>query len=571
MKKISIYFMLIFALVSCQDSLDLTPTNSLSDADFWENESTIEGYVDYAYTYLSDYYSTRVAADRPMPWGHFRGEATDEAYAHIPWGGGQTLTSGTLTPSSTSIVGGNWVPFYEGIQHINGFFDNYEAGRVDVDEDNLKVWLAEMHFIRAYCYNQLIKVYGGVILSDTQFSPTDEITQERSTYDECVDFILDDIDAALEGLPDEAEGGCVTYGVALGLKAQVLLHAASPLHNSSNDQTKWEDAAEAAKAVIDLSQYSLYYPEDYIDVLYDFPSEGNTEIMLAKYMNGEETIYFVNGASTYFGPPSWGGWGIATPIQALVDDFQMADGTDYDRDLYGDAPYEDRESRFYANILYDGAEYSSIKDRVPSTDEIGIQVETGTYTYFNDDGEKVTRDGYDAQGGVLQETKNYTRTGYYCHKYVKDDYTEKFESGDISQCVLMRLSEFYLSYAECLVMLGRGDEARDYILPIRQRAGLPDESLPATLTMDDIMHERRIELAFEGQRFFDVRRWQILDQTFVDAYKCDVANDLTVEPATATYTYSLLQTRTYDEKYYYMPIPQSEINKNPLLEQNPGY
>jgi hypothetical protein len=85
------------------------------------------------------------------------------------------------------------------------------------------------------------------------------------------------------------------------------------------------------------------------------------------------------------------------------------------------------------------------------------------------------------------------------------------------------------------------------------------------------MHERRIELAFEGQRFFDVRRWQILDQTFVDAYKVSVANDLTVEPATATYTYSKLQTRTYDEKYYYMPIPQSEINKNPLLEQNPGY
>jgi hypothetical protein len=572
MKKISLYFMLVIALVSCQDSLDLTPTDSLSDADFWENESTIEGYVDYAYTYLSDYYSTRVDPDRPMPWGQFRGEACDEGYAHVVWGGGQTLTSGTLTSSSAAIVAGNWVTFYEAIQHINGFFDKYEAGTIDVDdEDEIEVWLGEMYFLRAYCYNQLIKVYGGVVLSDTQFTPDDEITQVRSDYDDCVDFILADIDSALVYLPDEADAGRATYGVALGLKSQVLLHAASPLHNSSGDEEKWEDAAEAAKAVIDLPQYSLYYPDEYIDVLYDFPSEGNTETMLGKYINGDETVYFISGASTLFGPPSWGGWGLCAPIQALVDDFQMDDGTDYDRDTYGDAPYENRELRFYANILYDGAEYSSTKDRLPTTDEVGTKVETGTYTYINDDGETVTRDGYDSQGGVLQQTSNYTRTGYYCHKYVKDDMTATFESDVVTQCVMMRLTEFYLNYAECLVMLGRGAEAREYILPIRQRAGLPDESLPDVLTMEEIMHERRIELAFEGQRFFDVRRWQILDQTFVDAYKCDVANDLTVEPATATYTYSKLQTRTYYEKYYYMPIPSTEINKNPLLEQNPGY
>ena len=182
-----------------------------------------------------------------------------------------------------------------------------------------------------------------------------------------------------------------------------------------------------------------------------------------------------------------------------------------------------------------------------------------------------TRAGYDSQAGVLQETKNYSRTGYYCHKYVKDDVSVKFNVGDITQYAMMRLSEFYLIYAECLVMLDRGAEARDYVLPIRQRVGLPDSSLAAVLTMDEIMHERRVEFAFEGQRFFDVRRWEILDETFKDAYKVDVANDQTVDPATATYTYSLLQTRTYDEKLYYMPIPQTEINKNPMIEQNAGY
>lgn len=570
MKKISILIVFVLSLMSCEDVLDLTPKDSLSDADFWANETTIQGYVDYAYHMLTEYTSSQNPQTRTMSWGHFRGEATDEAFAHIPWGGGLDVSRGTLNPGTRDIIGG-WVDNYRVIQHINVFFQNYELGRFDVPQEKLDIWLGEMHFLRAYCYNQMVQSFGGVVLTDKPFTPDDEVTQVRASYDESVAFILADIEEAIKGLPPEAELGRATSGVALGLKSKLLLQAASALHNPSNDKAKWQAAAAAAKEVIDLPQYSLYFPSTkYIDVLYDTPGEGNTEIMLGKYVNGDQLIHFFNYSSTLFGPPSFGGWGLATPIQALVDDFQMADGTDYDRAIHGDAPYENREPRFYANILYDGAPYSTTMERLPSADEIGINIETGTYTEMVN-GEAVTRPGYDRQGGVLQETKNYTRTGYYCHKYVKDDITSKFQVGEVTQYVMMRLTEFYLNYAECLVMLGKGDEARDYILPIRQRAGLPDESLPATLTMEDIMHERRIELAFEGQRFFDVRRWKILDQTFKDAYKVDVHVDRTVEPEVRTYTYSKLQTRTFDEKLYYMPIPQSEINKNPLIEQNPGY
>ena len=450
------------------------------------------------------------------------------------------------------------------------FFDNYEQGRFDVAEDKLTVWLAEMHLLRAWYHNQMIKCYGGIIIANKPFKPEDPVDQVRSSYDDCVDFILSEIEQALPGLPEEAVAGRLTYGVGLGLKAQVLLHAASPLHNPTNDLAKWQAAADAAKEVLDLTQYTLYDPAEYCKIFYDLPSEGNTEIMLAKYMNGDSPVHFFNYSSTLFGPTSWGSWGLATPIQALVDDFQMADGTPYDRAVHGLTPYEGREKRFYANILYDGAEYSSTLPRIPPVEQIGNKVETGRYKYVDPaSGDTLTRYGYDCFGWPNPWRPAYT--GYFCHKYVKDDVTTKFNVGEPTQCVIMRLSEFYLNYAECLVMLGRGADARDYLLPLRRRAGLPDASLPAVITMDEVMYERRVELAFEGQRFFDVRRWMILDQTFKDIYRVFVLNDLTVDPPTATYTYSLLQTRTYHEKLYYMPVPQSEIDANPLLEQNPGY
>jgi len=573
MKKAVIYIMLIMTFVSCTDILDLTPKDSLSDADFWKNEAAIQGYVDYAYHMLNEYTATNVKDGRAMSWGHYRAEAIDEAHAHILWGGGLEITDNKLTPSSTSSIG-SWYDNYQIIQHINIFFDYYEKGKFSVSATKVNLWLAEMHFIRAYCYNQMIKAYGGVVITKKPFTSDDPVDQVRASYDECVAYILEEITESLKGLPTvEAVAGRLSRGAALGLKAKVLLHAASPLHNPTNDKAKWTAAAEAAKAVIDLPQYRLYNPVDYRNIFFHKKSQGNTEIILSKHSraNAGELFFWFNFPSTLFGPPSFGGWGLAAPIQDFVDAFQMADGTPYDRTKHGAAPYQNREKRFYASILYDGAEYSRTMPRVPDASVVGYKVETGIYKYKDATGAIKTRQGYDRKGGVLQEINNYTRTGYYCHKYVRDDVTTKYNVGEPVQMIVMRLTEFYLIYAECLVNLGRGTEARVYLLPIRQRVGLPDASLPAVVTMKEVMQEMRTELCFEGQRFFDVRRWKILDQAFKDAYGVDVTNDQTVTPNTATYTYFKVQTRTYNEKLYYMPIPQSEINKNPKLVQNPGY
>ena len=200
MKKISLFILFILTFASCEEVLDIKPRNILSDAYFWTTENTVQGYVDYAYFMLTEYTESGYGQRRRViTWGHFRGEATDEAYAHVPLGGGQDLTSGKLNPSTRSAIG-SWIDFYSVIQHINVFFYNYELGRFDVNADKLAVWMGEMHFLRAYSYNQLIKAYGGVIIATEPFKPEDPIDQVRSSYDDCVDFILDEIDAALVGL-----------------------------------------------------------------------------------------------------------------------------------------------------------------------------------------------------------------------------------------------------------------------------------------------------------------------------------------------------------------------------------
>lgn len=569
MKKISFLILFLISFTACEDKLNLKPLGSLSDADFWANEATIQGYVDYAYHMLAGYTHKFRDQGRVGTMGHFRSEATDVAFAHIPHGGGQALTSGAINPSSDRLIG-SWLDFYKVIQHINVFFQNHEDGRVNVAEDKETLWLAEMHMLRAYSYHQLLQAHGGVIISTKPFTPDDPIDQTRATYDEGVDFVLSEISLALPGLPDDAIPGKMTKAFALGMKARMLLHHASALHNPSGDVSRWAKVEAAAKALLDLNQFSLYDPDFYGDIFHHTISQGNSEIILSKHMEGEGLIFWFNFPTTIFGVPSWGGWGLGTPIQKFVDAFEMADGTPYDRAIHGATPYENRDPRFYANILYDGAEFSKTMPRVPSADDIGYQIESGIYTEMVN-GAAVTRPGYDRQGGVLQETKNFTRTGYYCHKYVRDNTTQKFNPGEPTQFIMMRLTEFYLIMAEALVMQGKGAEARNYLLPIRQRVDLPDSSLPAVITMDEIMQERYVELSFEDFRFWDVRRWKILDQTFTDAYGVTVNVDRTVDPEVRTYDYFMLQERNFDEKLYYMPIPQGEIDKNPLIVQNPGW
>ncbi len=567
MKKIlSITVLLTMILFSCQDVLDKEPLDGMSDVAMWGGEATTQGYVDAAYVAVTMFWN-HPSLYRSIPWGPFYSEGTDEAYAHLTIGGGTYFATGEVTPSTNMDIS-SWKRMYYYVQHVNTFFDNDEAGLLVGDEATINRWRGDMHFVRAWVYSQLVNSYGGVVLSKTAYTAEDlEVDDVRASYDDCIDFIVEDLDKAIDLLPETVsttETGKATKGIAMALKARQLLYAASKLHNPSSDQAKWKAASDAALAVINSGYYSLYHPNDYKGLFLDFQSEGNTETILSRHMTGSIGLNFwYNFPTTLFGPPSWGSWGIGTPTQGIVDAFEMADGTPYDRETHGQNPYENREPRFYANILFDGAEFSSTIPRVPSVEEIGTKVQTGRYVYTPGD----TVLGYDRYGGALKEAGNATRTGYYINKFLRADGDEVFEK-DHMQVVLMRLSEMYLNYAECQMELGNAAEARKYIEPLRSRVSLPT---PATITMDDIRHERRVEMAFEGNRFWDVRRWKIMDQTMVDQEKVECVIDYTGDTPVAKYKYVFLQKRTFNEAYYYFPIPASEREKNPLLDQNPFY
>jgi hypothetical protein len=339
--------------------------------------------------------------------------------------------------------------------------------------------------------------------------------------------------------------GRVTKGAAMALKANFLLFAASPLNNASNDQAKWKAASDAAKAVIDLGTYSLYKPAKYENIFLD---RANSEVILAKYYNSTASDWgptnFESTVDRDLSPNGFGGWGMGTPSQNIVDDFEMADGSkfDWNNPVLAANPYKNRDPRFYASIFYDGMPY---KGRTIDTYE----------------------GGQDNPIGATVEPTNATVTGYFLRKYVNPT---KDVTKWVSDCqaIFIRLSEIYLNYAEAQNALGNDGEALKYVNMIRQRAGMPDVTGAGTVLRDKIRQERRIELAFEGQRYYDLRRWKILEQGMGNAMGIKIVKNI---DGTKTYSKKTVQTRIYSEKVYWQPIPVSEIQKNSKLLQNPGY
>ena len=557
------YYLLIATLIfpSCKkDFLDKTPLDSYADGQVWNDINLVNSYVTQNYRAITSHNFGWPAAGSLDVWkgaqwgglcayGYGWGGVVDEAFELHDWYGfPQPLLDGSISPSNATSFG-RWNENYGYIRAINIFFSKIDEVRGDAKlKERLK---GEMYFLRAFCYNELTKHYGGVILIDKVYGVADKDFQEtRSSYDACVNFIVSDLEKAASLLPltyQDVDQGRVTNGAALALKSNLLLFAASPLHNPGNDKSKWQKAADAAKAVIDLGKYSLYKPANYANVFLD---HGNSEVILAKYYNGTaEDWWHTNYENTInrdLSPVSYFGWGMATPIQEMVDAYEMIDGTKFNwsNPVHSANPYNNRDPRFYATIFFDGAMHK------------GRAVET-------------YEGGHDNPTGATVEITNATTTGYYLRKFVDDNYDQSTKPWTQDNMVIfIRLSEIYLNYAEANAELGNTTVALEYLNRIRQRVNMPSVSASGTLLIDKIMQERRIELAFEGQRFFDVRRRKILDQVMKP-----VSGIKIIKSPNGDRSFSVFQrqARVYSEKSYYFPIPATEIQKNSKLTQNPGY
>lgn len=559
----------IFLLIACLvfagcdgDILDISPQDRIAEDAVW-------GDVDLIAAYHNELYNA-------IPHGfylHMYSKYTDEAYNSAPCCGADIFARNTYTPDNISQVAGGdfwggymyyWDRGYQYIRKINTFLEKMEEGTLDfADKPRL---VAEAKFLRAFVYFELIKRFGGVpiVTEAHDLREAADVSFVRSTFDESVAFIEQDLDEAMAGLPEryastDANFGRATQDAALALRSRVLLYAASPLHNPSNDVQKWQRAADAAEALLGRG-YSLY--PDYRE-LFTLPSGApqNEYIFTRNFTatNGHQAP--MHNLSRRYG--AYGGWWASNgPSQNLVDDYDMINGeppfleTNGTRSInpasgYDPAdPYADRDPRFEASIIHDGTIYRG------DLFEMWVSEEGSTW-------------GFDS----YKQSGDNPRSGYVLKKFMPtEDVPVNWQTQYTNPWPHFRLAEIYLNYAEAQFELGNEALAREYLSLVRARVGMP--AIPATVTgaalRERIRNERRIELAFEGHRFFDIRRWMIAAEVEntpirgMDIVKT-AAGELQYTPV------ELLVKAPYEEKMNLLPVAADEIRRNPELTQTPGW
>jgi hypothetical protein len=553
--KKPLYALAVAALAfsACKkDYLNIQPTDRLSDVSILGDSSLFQDYV------INRYMGVRLTdkEGEGTPPGFGRGfeygmwsSVTDESIYNNDdntW----VIQRGQLAPENTGIAGTFWGRSYRSIRECNYALSNIE--KVPMSAGRKSRLTGELEFIRAFRYHDLIRNYGGVVLLGDQVTQiSDDLTNpalfKRSTIKESIDYAVAQLDDAAQKLPESNDNnwalGRATKGAALALKSRLLLYAASPLYNAGT----WQAAADAAKAVMDMNKYSLYQG-GYRQL---FLQESNTEAIFERLYTKDANHVAMEIAN---GPNSYEGWGGNVPLQNLVDDYPMANGkaiTDPTSGYDPNNPYVGRDPRFYQTILFNGAAYR------------GSVIET------------FTPGGKDSQDGP--SNWNTSKTGYYLLKFLdeKNPIINPWEVAGRQPWFYFRYAEILLNYAEAQNEAA-GPDGTVYaaVNAIRSRASVNMPPLPAGLSKDQmreaIRAERRIELAFEEHRFYDVRRWKIAETTEnVPAYGINIrksGNTLTYARKVA------LEGKHFEAKHYWLPIPRAEILAgNGQLQQNAGY
>lgn len=589
MKRLKIYLGLITVfiglnLASCSDILNVEPHSSISDAAVWSS-------LDLANAFLNNCYSTIEAENEyGVMWCNY----TDETY-HLFDYGTSNYTQGLLTPDNYNVgwtegKGNTWNHYYTGIQHVNQFLEKIDNVPVVSDEDKVKKneMIGQAYFLRAFFYQYLYALYGRIPLIYHVFDLNSKFDEKRADMDVVADSIVKDCDRAAALLPVSYSGsgdfGRATKGAALAVKARVLLFKASPLFGTPS-QEKWKAAAAANKAVIDLGVYSLKpvsNSDDYAALFYD---GHNPEVIFEKRFNIKGTT----GASQSYvmqappGPGSgYGGWSTWEPTYEIVNSFENADGTIYitkglkDYTIHkpsivngsisykdttvlatSENPYDGRDIRLKADILFDGEKWGY------------------------GDSKRVVEDFEPAEQGVVpgKDSRtgdtywNASLTRYNMKKFLNPNVdTYNTSVSDTTSWFFIRLSEIYLNYAECELQLGNTNEALTYINKVRTRA-----LMPAATVSDDLWsvyyYERKIELMFEGHRFFDLRRWKQMGDIYAQTHWPTGIEIYKFKDGTKIYTHNAtnyIQQRHFkDPQAYWFPIPRYELNKCPNLDATP--
>ena len=545
-------------LVSCnKDFLDRTPGADLPEKKVFSDPTLAMNYADNAYNYLIDDYA-RFNSHRGTT-----AQASDEAVSGNTDVSIRTLNQGRFHDhyerggESLNDIGDVWKRAYDGIRVTNTMlakmsevpWTNQPVARIE----------GEMHFLRAFFYFELIKRFGGVPLVETPASIFDNVDIPRNTYQECVDFILKDL-AAAEILPEDqsaANYGRATKGAVKALRARVLLYAASPLNNPNDDRGKWVLAAAAAKELIDMNKYTLA-GQPYSTVMnMDYsPEYIMIKVRAPRAIDGMLLDFVMS-------PGSGGAQGSMDPTQNHVDLYEMqASGLPINDPASGynpQKPYDGRDPRFYANILYNNADWQGRK--------MGMWSQTannGIVTY-----------GADFRPNNII----YSATRYYCRKMWPEAYVRNTTQRALFNFIFFRYGEVLLNYAEAQNEAAQNNGERllaiDAVNQVRTRAGMPAlaTNLDKTQLRAAIRQERAVELAFEDHRWYDLIRWKAAKDVVTQPMKgMDV-----VRNSDGSFTYNVvtlpsIYQKKFEDYMYLYPIPRNEVWKsNGVLTQNPNW
>ncbi|MBA6154633.1 RagB/SusD family nutrient uptake outer membrane protein [Gelidibacter maritimus] len=577
--KVIVFVLVIVSLSSCEDLLDPDLDGTLSEEAVWSNNNLAFGFLNNAYNNLPDGYNRISNA--------MLAAATDDAVSPDPISKVNGFNDGRWSPFN--VIDDVWNKNYEGIRKVNTFLEKVDSvplpkksNALGTDESILntrKRMKGEARFLRAYFYLELVKRYRGVPLTQSVLTPEEAVNLKRASSDECFEFILAECEAAAQLLPRKYgsapaivgfnEGkdiGRATSGAALALKSRALLYWASPLFNPANDITRWERAATAAAEVIDytvnenggtkvynLQRFSSTLTMSTLFTTNSIVPQYHDELIFSTKYNNNTTVERQNA------PISYGAKGLTNPTQNLVEAFPMSNGkaiSDPTSGYDSNNPFKDRDPRLSMTVLANGTEFEvNDKARVLETFDGGA----------------------DGPGAY----PNATQTGYYLQKYVMPFAAWEGRTVDVTRTwILIRFAEIYLNLAEARnEAFGPDDDVYFALRTLRFRAGFRPVYVPPGLSKDEmrkfIQNERRIEMAFEEHRFFDVRRWKLFDQPSEREKLLTIRGvKITKDPVSGNFTYdtnNVVQQRFFSDKMYLYPISESELNRSNMLEQNPGW
>ncbi|MBX9187448.1 RagB/SusD family nutrient uptake outer membrane protein [Bacteroides sp. K03] len=545
MKYISKLFLLLTLFLSSCSILDKDIDTNLDKDDIFTDERFAQGFLNSTYRELMNGFNR---LDNAM-----FACASDEAICSYSGSAVHGYNNGAITPfyNPEEEV---WKTMYAGIRKANVFLRELDttikdAGLIDKNEQSKATYTrmrGEALFLRAFYHFELAKRFSNIQLIDKVLTEEEAMFVKQSTFAEAIEFIVKDCVNAATYLDnfnkDAAEYGRATCLSALALKSRALLYLASKLNNPAGDKQLWKDAADAAKEIMDIQVknpsrvglLSAYYSV--------FTTPYNNEILFATSSESSNEIELYNN------PISYGGKGYTNPTQELVDAYETTKGYPIDDPRSGynpENPYKSRDPRMEYTISYNGLKFS------------GTPIETFVGG----------KDG-------LNKTPTATRTGYYMRKFIDQNLDLSKDQKRRRPWILFRYAEILLNYAEAMneYLEAPDQSVYDAVNQIRKRAKIPQLNIRMELSKEEmrerIRNERRVELAFEEHRFWDVRRWNEGNTYFNRPIH---GMRITVNGEEIEYEQFVVEERMFETKMNYYPIPQSELQKNGGLVQNPGW